>query len=221
MPRAVAGRKGHRRRIVRGKQAALIIELPDEDRVQTQVDVQHEASGWIGLDHVGVGPIVAADGEAARRRMRRTGRADRARVHLHVRRVAEPAVGEDREHGHRAAEVVGDQQVTSGRMHADIGGPGAPGTHRVEKRQGAVGPIDREGTDGALLVVADPIGLVGGIEPGSRGVEHEAAWARAHLHDAARRECTGGAVDPEEVNAAAVPGRQIHLGRQRIAQRES
>ena len=40
--------------------------------------MQHEPAGRVGLDHVRVGPIVAADGEAAGRSVRRPGGADRA-----------------------------------------------------------------------------------------------------------------------------------------------
>ena len=99
--------------------------------------------------------------------------------------VAQPAVGQDRQHRHRAAEVVGHQQVTSAGMHADISRAGAAGAHGVEQLQSSVGPIDGKGADGALLVVAHPIGLIGGIEAGSRGIQGQAARARAHLDDAA------------------------------------
>ena len=49
--------------------------------------------------------------------------------------VAQPAVGQDRQHRHRAAEVVGHQQVTSGRMDADVGRAGAAGADGVEQLQ--------------------------------------------------------------------------------------
>ena len=84
MPRPVAGRQRDRVRLIRRQHALLLVELPDEDPIQAQVDVQHEAPRGIGLDHVGVGPIVSADGEAARRGARRPGGAELAGILLDV-----------------------------------------------------------------------------------------------------------------------------------------
>ena len=219
VPWSVSRRKGDESRIVRSQQAALLLELPDEDPVQAQVGVKHEASRGIGLDHVGVRPIVAADGEAAGRGVRRFRGADRTCSDLDVRSLAQPAVGQDWEHSHGTAEVVGHEQVVSARVHADIGRPGAARTHGVEQLQLSVGPIDGERGDAALLVVADPIGLVRGIEAGSVAAEGEATRARADLDNAEGRHRSGGAIDPKEMNATAIPGRQIHLGRERVAKR--
>ena len=115
-----------------------------------------------------MGPIVAADGEAARRGVGRFGGPDRSASDLDIRRIAQAAVGQDWEHRHGTAEVVGHEQISPARVHADIGRPGAAGTHGVEQLQLPVGPIDGEGADAALLVLADPIGLIRGIEAGSR-----------------------------------------------------
>ena len=106
-------------------------------------------------------------------------------------------------------------------MHADIGRAGAAGPHGVEQFQFSVGPTDGKRADGALLVVASPIGFVGGIKAGTRGIERQATRARAHLDDAHGRHRAGGAIDLEEMDAAAVAGRQIHLGRQRVAKRSA
>jgi hypothetical protein len=111
--------------------------------------------------------------------------ADRTGVGLDVRRFSEPAVFQDRQHRHRAAEVVRHEQVPAGGVDVHVRGPGAAGAHRVEELQRAVPPVDGERADAALLVGAHPIGLVGRVEPGPRGVEREAARARAHLDDAA------------------------------------
>ena len=100
-------------RFVRGQDALLFVEPPDEDPVQAQVGVQHEAPGRIGLDHVGVGPIVSAGGEGARRGTGRPGGADLAGIPLDVRGVAQAAVGQDRQHRHGAAEIVGHQHEPS------------------------------------------------------------------------------------------------------------
>ena len=54
-----------------------------------------------------------------------------------------------------------------------------------------------------------------------RGVQGEATRAGAHLVDADRRHRAGRAVDLEDVNAAAVAGRQIDLGRQNVVERRT
>ena len=65
----------------------------------------------------------------------------------------------------------------------------------------------------------DPVGLVGGIQAGSGGVQRQATRARAHLVDAGGRHRPGGAIHLEEVDAAAIAGRQVHLRRQHVAER--
>ena len=219
MPRPVPGRQRDRVRLVRGQHALLLVELPDEDPIQAQVDVQHEAPGGIGLDHVRVGPIVSAEGEAARRGVGRPGGADLAGIVLDVGGVAQAAVGQDRQHRHGAAEIVGHQHEPSRRMDAHISRAGAAGADGVEQRQMPVGPIDGEGADRAFLVVAHPVGLVGGIQAGPGGIQGQAARAGPHLVDAGGRHRPGGAIHPEEVDAAAVAGRQVHLRRQHVAER--
>ena len=122
--------------------------------------MQHEPSGWIGLDHMRVGPIVAAHREAAGWGMRRPGRSDRAGIDLHVRGLSKPAVTEYRKHRHGPAEVVRNEQMASPWVNADIGGAGAAGSYGVEPLQSAVGPTDHKGAGGALLLGADPVGLI-------------------------------------------------------------
>ena len=114
--------------------------------------------------------------------------ADRAGVDLDVRGVAQSAVCQYRKHRHRTAEIVSHQQVAPARVDADIGGAGAAGARGVQQLQSSVDPIDGKGTDRALLVVADPIGFIGGIEAGACDIEGEAARARAHLDNADRRQ---------------------------------
>ena len=106
-------------------------------------------------------------------------------------------------------------------MNTDIGGAGAAGANRVQQLQSAVGPIDGEGADGALLVVADAIGFIGGVEAGSCRVQRQATRARAHLDDADRRHGAGDAIHVEEMDAAAISRRQIHLRRQGVAERRA
>ena len=52
-------------------------------------------------------------------------------------------------------------------------------------------------------------------------IQSQAARARAHLVDAGGRHRPGGAIHLKEVNAATIAGRQIHLGRQHIAERRT
>ena len=89
----------------------------------------------------------------------------------------------------------------------------------LSELQRPVGPVDGEGADRALLLVAHAVGLVGRVQAGAGGVHGQAARARAHLVDAARRQRPGGAVHPEEWMPRPLPGRQIHLRRQHVAER--
>ena len=129
--------------------------------------------------------------------------------------------GKNRQHRDGAAKIVGHQHEPSGRMDAHISGTGTAGANGVEQRQFPVGSIDGEGADRAFLVVAHPIGFIGGIQAGSGGIQSQAARARAHLVDAGGRHRPGGAIHLEEVNAATIAGRQIHLRRQHIAERRT
>src|SRR6476469_9243955 len=119
MSRTVSWWQRHGRRVVRGQRPLLVVEPPDKELVQAQVRVQDVLAGRIGLDHVGVRPVVAADGERAWWSVGRLGRADLAVVLLHVGRFTESAVIQDRQYGDGAPEVVGDQQEPAGRVKAD------------------------------------------------------------------------------------------------------
>src|SRR5438128_876610 len=94
MPRPISRRQRDGVRLIRSQNALLLVELPDEDPIQAQVDVQHEAARGIGLDHVRVGPIVAAEGEAARRGALGPGGAELAGILLDVGGVAQATVWE-------------------------------------------------------------------------------------------------------------------------------
>lgn len=221
MPRPVSRRQRDRGGIVGDQLSGRVVEFPDKDLIQPQIDRQNEASCGIGLDHVRVGLIMPAEGEAAWGRVGGLGGADRSRVFPDVGGGAEAAVGQNRKHRHGAAEVVGDQNELSGRMHAEMGRPLAAGRDGVEQSRLPVRRMEGEGADRPPFLLADPLGFVGRIEARLRGVERQGARARAHFMHPGRRQGPGGAVDPKEVNAAAVSRRQINLGRPDVLERRS
>src|SRR5262249_31669103 len=95
------------------------------------------------------------------------------------------------------------------------------GADGVKQLQLPVGPVDREGADRALLLLAHPVCLVGGVQARPGSVHGQAARARAHLVDARSRPRPRLPVYPESVDATAVAGREVYLGRKRVAQRRT
>ena len=79
-----------------------------------------------GEDLMGVGAVVAAEGEASRRGIFSFGRTDLAGIFFDVAGLTEAPVGLDREHGHRAAEIVGDEEMLAVGVKADIRRARAP-----------------------------------------------------------------------------------------------
>ena len=109
MPRPVSGRQGDGGRIVRGQHPFPVIELPEEDLIQSEIHMDHEATRRVGLDHVGMGAVVAADGKTSRRRVGGFFRSEGAGIDFDIRGRTQTAVGQYRQHRHGAAEVVGDE----------------------------------------------------------------------------------------------------------------
>ena len=81
----------------------------------------------------------------------------------------------------------------------------------------AGGSIDGEGADGSLLGLTDAIGLVGGIDMRARRVHDQATRAVPQRVNPGGRQRPGLAVHFKQMNAAAVAGGEIHLGRQGVA----
>src|SRR5438046_2648834 len=108
MTGAVPGRQRHGRRIVGGKSTLLDVEPPNQDLIEPEVACQHESARRIGLDHVRVRPVVAADGKAPVRRAGRVRWTYRALIVFDVGRGTEFAVRPDGEYGHGGPLVVGD-----------------------------------------------------------------------------------------------------------------
>lgn len=163
MARAVAWGKFDERRIVGDECTFFGVEFPHEDFVEGVVGVEDELPGWIGLDHVTVGAVVAADGEAAGRCVSGVGRADFAGVGFDIGGIRKGTVGLNWKNGDGAAEIVCDEEKFSGWMHANVSGARPAAGDGVEESQAAVWH-DLEGTDSSFFFVADTVGFVGGIE---------------------------------------------------------
>src|SRR5262249_9220690 len=148
-----------------------------------------------------------AEGEAALRGVDRPGRAHLALVGLDIGGGAEFAVIQDRQYRDGTPEVVGHQDEAPGRVDAHEGGAGTAGPGGVERLQFPGGRIAGERADGAFLLVAHPVRLVGRVQAGSRGVKYQATRAYTHLVDAGSRHRPGVAIDLKDVDAAPVAGR--------------
>ena len=183
--------------------------------------MDHESTGGVGLDHVGMGPIVPASCKAAGRSAGGLCRAQFADIGLDIGRRPEPAVRENRQHRHRAAEIIGHEHESPRRMNAQIRRPRAAGRNRAQRRELSVRAINGEGTRRALLHVARVIRLVSRIETSARGVHSQTARAAVHFMDARGRERAGSAINAKQMNPAAVPRGQIDLRREHIAQRRA
>src|SRR4051812_47824325 len=117
-----------------GRQHALLgVEFPDKNLVEAQVHVQHETSGRIGLNHVGMRPVVSTEGEAARRRAFGSRWPKLPGVVLDIRGRLQMTVGIDRQHGDRAAKIVGHEEKSSRRMKADISWPRPARRNRAQE----------------------------------------------------------------------------------------
>jgi hypothetical protein len=135
MARAVSRRQRDRGRIVRGQCAVRLVEFPHQDLVESEISGEDESAGGVGLDHVRVRAIVAADREAPGRPTARPHRPGLALMALDVGRGTEPAIRLNRQHRDRPAAVVGDQRVLARRMDAHVGRPRTFRADAVEQQQ--------------------------------------------------------------------------------------
>ncbi len=157
-------------RIVGRQNTAALIKFPDKDPVQAQINVQNETTGGIRLNHVRVCAVVSTESEASGRSIGGFSGSYGAGVLFDIGGGAQMAVGQDWQHGHRAAKVVGDQHELSGRMKADVSGASPAGRDGVEQGQLAAGAVDGEGADGAFVAFADAVGFICRIETSAGGV---------------------------------------------------
>ena len=126
MPRAIAGRKSHGVGDVGDELSLHGIEVPHEDPIEPQIDMEHVAAVGGREDLVGMGAVMTAEGEAPRGGVLSFGRADLASILLDVAGRAQAPVGADREHRHRTTEIVGDEEVLAVRVETHVRRPGAP-----------------------------------------------------------------------------------------------
>lgn len=107
-------------------------KLPNEDPIQSQVAREDEFPSRIGLHHMCVRLIVAADGKASGRRAGRPRRANRTAVVNDICGWTKFTVGPHRQHGHSSAMVVGDENIPAGRMNAEMSRARSLGTDGIQ-----------------------------------------------------------------------------------------
>ena len=70
-----------------------------------------------------------------------------------------------------------------------------------------------------MLAGADPVGLVGRVEPRAVGIDDKAARARSQVMDAGLGPSATRTINGEDVDPAAGPRREIDLRRERVFER--
>src|SRR2546423_6239554 len=218
MSRPITERHRNSRGIIRSQNSRALIELPDEDAIQSQIRMQNEGPRGISLNHVRVRSFVSAKGEASRRRIRGLFRPSRSAIVLDVRRGPEPALRSNRQYRYRAAKIVGDQHKLPRRMNAQIRRPSSAGTDGVEQSQLSVSWVDRERADCPFVAFADAVGLIRRIQPGGGSVHGQAVRADPRFINTAWPQRSGRAIHLKHVNASTISRRQIDLRRQHIVQ---
>src|SRR5262249_7257612 len=162
-----------------------------------------------------------AHGESTLRSVRRSRWADLSFVRLHIARVGQLAVFTDWKNSNRPTEVIRHKDESTRRANADEGWTGPAGTDRVEQLERTVIRVDGNRAAGCSVALADAIGRVGGVRAWPGGFDGEATRARANLMAPTRRQRAIGSIHLEDMNAAAVPGREIDLRRQRVTERRT
>ena len=177
VPRAGASRRLDRLMI--HELAGGTVQRPDNCPIEAEIVGEDEPPRRVGLDHVRVRRVVAARRERAARTGRRARGADaasgrtRGEVAHDLGRRAEQSVRADRNHGHAAAAIVGDEDVRAPWIHAQMSRTGAAGRHRVQDAQVARRSGDGVGGDGSSRAAVEVRDCVGRIQEPVVGTERK------------------------------------------------
>ena len=90
--RAITGRKRDKRSSNRSQLARVLIEAIDLDPVLPKIGLQHESVIRVGVDHVRVRRVMAADGKASRRGVVRMSTAQGTLVPMDIYRRAKVSI---------------------------------------------------------------------------------------------------------------------------------
>src|SRR5262245_4578907 len=118
MPRPITRWQRDRRRITGRQNSTALIKLPHEKLIQSQVGVQGEATRGVWQNHVRMRSVVSTEGKASAGSISRVFRPHGSGIPLDVGCSSQAAVGQNRQHRHRTAEIVGHEYKLSRRMNA-------------------------------------------------------------------------------------------------------
>jgi len=109
--RAITGRHGYIR--YRIELAGLPVQTPNVNGVGSEIATKNKVARRIGFDHVSVGAVVTADGEASGWRAFRMYGTRGLRILFDVGSGCKAAVGQDRQYREASAVVVRYQNIFS------------------------------------------------------------------------------------------------------------
>src|SRR5262245_31724637 len=122
--------------------------------------MQNKSARGIGLNHMSVRSVVAAECEASLGSVRSLRGTNFSVIDFHIGWLSQTPVCKYRKHGNRPAKIVGHQEKTAAWVNTRISGTRAAGPDRVEQLQFPVAPIDPECADRSFLLVANAVGLI-------------------------------------------------------------
>ena len=143
--RSGAGRGADPGDVVGRQRAVVQVEVVDQQLVDAEIRSEGQAVGGIQDYRVGVRSQLPHGVDAGSLVLNEAGQRGQAAIRL------------DRQHGHTAAAVVGQQHVGLSGVHADMAGDLASGELLVQIGQRAGGGVDGVGLDDALRLLADGV----------------------------------------------------------------
>ena len=127
------------------QRAVVEVEVVDQQLVDAEIGGEGAAVGGVENDRVGVRSGLPHGVDAGALVLNETGQRGQASVRL------------DRQHGHAAAAVVGQQRISLRGVYADVTGDLAAGELLVQVGQGAGGGVDGVGLDDAVRFLTDGV----------------------------------------------------------------